>query len=63
MSNGQISTAINSRCSIKSLQCFYPKLSFIDITPDILKKYEAHMLSNNKSISTIGIYLRPLKAI
>lgn len=63
LSEGKISTAINYRCSMKSLQSFYPKLSFIDITPDVLKKYEKHMLSNEKSISTIGIYLRPLRAI
>lgn len=60
---GKISTAINYRCSMKSLQVYFPKLSFIDITPALLKKYETHMLSKEKSISTVGIYLRPLRAI
>ena len=63
MAEGKISTAINYKCSMKSLQAHYPKLSFIDITPDLLKKYELQMLSKDKSISTVGIYLRPLRAI
>ena len=63
MAEGKISTAINYRCSMKSLQAYCPKLSYIDITPDLLKKYEARMLSKDKSISTVGFYMRPLRAI
>lgn len=63
MSDGKISTAINYRCSMKSLKKFAPKLSFIDITPSFLKSYEKHLLQEEKSISTVGIYIRPLRAI
>lgn len=63
MTLGKISTAINYRCSMKSLQLFAPNLSFIDVTPKFLKCYEKQLLLEKKSISTIGIYLRPLRAI
>jgi integrase/recombinase XerD len=33
------------------------------ITPHFLKKYEKWMLENNKSVTTIGYYLRNLRAI
>lgn len=60
---GKISTAVNYSCSMNSLQKFAPGLSYIDVTPQFLKLYEKHLLENGKSISTVGIYLRPLKAI
>jgi integrase len=39
------------------------KLSFRDVTVDFLNGYEKWLLSEGKSISTVGIYLRPLRAI
>jgi integrase/recombinase XerD len=63
MTEGRISTAINYRCSMKSLQSFSPELSYIDVRPDFLRSYERFMLGNGKSISTVGIYLRPLRAV
>ena len=60
---GKISTAINYRCSMRSIKSFAPRLSFIDITPKFLKDYQNHMAASSHSISTVGIYLRPLKAI
>lgn len=60
---GKISTAINYRCSMKSLKAFKPRLTFVDVTPAFLKTYEKHLLSEGKSISTVGIYIRPLRAI
>jgi hypothetical protein len=63
MSRGKISTAINYRCSMNSLKSFAPKLAYIDITSKFLKQYESHLLKEGKSVSTVGIYLRPLRAI
>ncbi len=63
MGEGKISTAINYRCSMKSLKLFSPQLGFMDVTPKFLKEYERHLLEDGKSISTVGIYLRPLRAV
>lgn len=59
----KIGTASNYRCSLHSLKKFEPSLSFVDVTPDFLRKYERYLLAEGKSISTVGIYLRPLRAI
>ena len=60
---GRISTAINYRCSMNSLKKFKSLLAYVDVTPQFLKKYESYLLAKGKSISTVGIYLRPLRAI
>jgi integrase len=39
------------------------KIDFEDISPDFLRKYEIWMLKQGYSISTVGIYLRALRAI
>lgn len=39
------------------------KLNFGDITPEWLQEYEDWMLSQNKSITTVGIYNRSLRKI
>jgi len=54
--------------SLKSLEafselCYKKPLSFELITVEWLKKYERHMVDTGKSAATIGVYLRPLKAI
>jgi integrase len=56
-------TAINYEASIRSLENFKKNLKFTDITPSFLKKYERWMLDNGKSITTVGMYLRALRAI
>lgn len=38
-------------------------LPFENITPEFLSEYENWMLSNNKSITTVGIYARSLRTI
>jgi integrase/recombinase XerD len=48
---------------LKSLKTYKPMLSFEDITPDFLKKYESWMLSNSKASTTVGIYLRHLRCV
>ena len=61
--NGQIGTASNYTCSKHSLKSFKEKLAFWEITPEFLRAYERKQIADKKSISTVGIYLRPLKAI
>ncbi len=60
---GRIGTANVYRDAFHSLQGFMSALSFPQVTVDFLKEYEANMKSEGKSISTIGIYLRHLRAI
>tara|TARA_B110000285_G_C15138189_1_gene628678 strand:- start:3840 stop:5075 length:1236 start_codon:yes stop_codon:yes gene_type:complete len=63
--NQQISTSSNYDLSLKSLLKYHKKstLEFYDVTSDWLKGYERQMLADEKSSATIGIYLRPLRAI
>jgi len=70
--NGQRGTASNYQQSLKSIQGFVThekkrsinRILFTDISPSWLKKYERYMLDIKKSSrTTIGIYLRPLRAI
>ena len=64
--NKQIGTASSYDLSLKSLKKFHCKdiLSFYEITPQWLKEYENFMINSEKrSRTTVGIYLRPLRAI
>ena len=64
--NKQLSTASNYELSLKSLKKFHNKnkLTFEMITTQWLKDYEREMIVKNKrSQTTVGIYLRPLRAI
>ncbi|MBT2163526.1 site-specific integrase [Zobellia barbeyronii] len=62
-SEDRIGTAVSCNCAKKSLENFKQGLTFADITPALLKKYENWMLDNGKSITTVGIYLRSLRTI
>jgi integrase/recombinase XerD len=59
----RIGTAENYTTSMHSLQLFSPKLEFKQITASFLYDYEKWLMSKGRSISTVGIYLRPLRAI
>ena len=59
----RIGTAVSYECARNSLQNFNKNLVFAEITVSTLKKYENWMLQNNKSKTTIGIYLRSLRTI
>lgn len=61
--NGNIGTAISYQTSFKSLDKFHKNLTLTDITPQFLKEYEEYMIANSKSPSTVGIYLRQLRAV
>ena len=60
---GRISTAIGYECSINSLISYTGKeyLTFDKVTIQFLNEYEKWMLTNSKSNSTIGIYLRNVR--
>jgi len=60
---GRIGTASSYECAKNSLYQFNKNLTFADLTPNELKKYELWMIKNNKSLTTIGIYLRSLRTI
>ncbi len=60
---GRISTAVNYHCSWASLRKFRGNVRFEEITTSYLNHYEQQLREENKSKSTIGIYLRPLRAV
>ena len=59
----RIGTALSYECAKNSIESFNNNLTFAEITPTNLKKYENFMLEKNKSTTTIGIYLRSLRSI
>ena len=61
--DGRIGTAVSYECAKVSIEKFKKDLTFADVTPLFLKKYEKWMLKQNNSISTVGIYLRSLRAV
>jgi integrase/recombinase XerD len=61
--DGRIGTSDNYADSKASLMKFKSNLSFHDVTPEFLNKYERFMLDEGRSLTTVGIYLRPLRAI
>ena len=60
---GRIGTAVSYECAQNSLNSFFAGVKFADVTPDFLNKYEKWMLSKDKSITTVGIYLRSLRTL
>jgi len=62
-SENRLGTADCYEWANKSISEFRKDLTFAEVTPDLLKKYEIKMLKDGKSTSTISIYLRCLRAI
>lgn len=62
-SENRLGTASSYEYAIKSLEGFRSGLTFAEIDKPFLEQYERHMLKNGKSKTTIGIYLRSLRAI
>lgn len=60
---GRLGNAVTYQYSMNSLKEFTgkPKLRLSEITPKFLDKFERWMTSNKKSITTVAIYLRPLR--
>ncbi|MDN3659492.1 site-specific integrase [Ferruginibacter paludis] len=63
VANDQYATSITYRTALRRLEKYHPDLKFEDITVEFLSRYESWELSNGKSITTIGINLRTLRAI
>lgn len=63
--NRQVGTALNYEYSLKSLIEFNgnEKLDFKKVTVQWLKDFEHHLTNKGKSQTTVGMYLRPLRAI
>lgn len=67
--NDQVGTASNYDSSLKSLISFrnskkiISQFTFSEVDAAWLLEYEKWMIRNDKSNSTVGIYLRPLRAI
>tara|TARA_R110002167_G_scaffold82618_1_gene225371 strand:+ start:187 stop:1437 length:1251 start_codon:yes stop_codon:yes gene_type:complete len=59
----RIGTAVSYGCAKNSIEKYKNDLTFAEVTPSFLKKYENWMLTNGKSITTVGIYIRSLRAI
>lgn len=60
---GRISSTVSYHCSYVSLKKFRGDVLFTQITPSYLVEYENWLKQQELSKSTIGIYLRPLRAI
>lgn len=59
----RIGTASSYQTALNSLEKFKNGMRYADITPELLQRYEHFMLNNGKSRTTVGIYLRSLRAI
>lgn len=62
---GRVTTGTSCLCALNSIRNFTEreKLSFAAIDVPLLKKYETWMLSNGRSITTVGIYMRALRTV
>jgi integrase len=60
---GKISTRNIYNEAKNSFKNFKSKVSLVDVTSEFLEKYEASMLESGKSITTISMYIRTLRAI
>jgi len=61
--NDQYGTAAGYQTAIHKLITFKKNIKFDDVTKDFLQEFEKWMLSKGKSITTVGIYLKTLRAI
>lgn len=62
---GRVGSSIAYRCALNSLKTFVKNrdLLFSDVNVNFLNNYEKWMLNEENSYTTIGIYLRQLRAI
>lgn len=59
----RITTATTYQTAFNSIDSFKKNLKFAHITDDFLDAYEQWMILNKKSLTTVGFYLRALRAI
>ena len=68
-SKGQIGTATHYNSAKKCIEGFMKAdlkktdIKFSEVTPDWLKRFEKHMLKDEKSYTTVSMYMRALRAI
>jgi integrase len=62
-SQEKISTSSIYNDAKNSLKRFKSKLNLMDVTSDFLKNYESYMISEDRSVTTISIYIRSLRSI
>lgn len=60
---GRIAYASSFRCAMKSLVQFQGNFPLTVVDVDFLKRYERWMLEQGNSITSVGIYLRTLRAV
>ena len=61
---GRSGTQISNECALNSLQKFGGQnILFTDVTIEWLRRYEKYMLNEGNSYSTIGMYVRALRAL
>jgi integrase/recombinase XerD len=61
---GRPGTASSYRCALNSIEKFTSlNMKFGDITPEWLTKYEKSMIADERSMATVGIYMRSIRAI
>jgi integrase len=60
---GRVGTAASYRCSMVSLAEYNKRVKLTEISREYLNGYEQMMLKKGNSLTTIGIYLRSLRAI
>jgi hypothetical protein len=60
---GRISTAVSYHCSYVSLKKFSGNVPFVAVTPSFLLSYEQKMKGERVTKSTLGFYLRALRAV
>lgn len=59
----KIGTAVGYECAKKSLQGFKENLRFADVSVSFLNEYEKWMIKQGNTLTTVGFYLRNLRAI
>jgi integrase/recombinase XerD len=59
----RVGTASSYRCAKNSLEDFKENLTFADISTPFLNSYEKWMLKKGNNETTVGIYVRSLRAI
>lgn len=60
---GCVGTAITYRTTINSINLFKKNLHLQDVTPSFLENYEGSLVKGGKSLTTVSIYVRQLRAI
>jgi integrase len=61
---GRAGTQMSYSVVLSSITAFAgDRIAFADITPDWLRSYEMHLLKGGRNYTTVGIYMRTIRAI